>query len=292
MTIRLMENFRALFYAPYYAAHALGAFKDEGVDVALLSSAAPGDAVRHLVAGTVDLIWGGPMRVMVGHDRDPTSPLVCFGELVARDPFFLIGNRRAFDLADLEHLRFASVSEVPTPWMCLQHDLREIGLKPDALTRMPARTMADNYAALRAGELDVMQAFEPFVSMAEQDRAGDVLYAASSRGPTVYTAFIATRHAVARHRDAFAAMTRAIATIERWLYANGADALADAAASFFPDIRKPLLARSLKRYCDAGLWARDPAMSRDGFDRLGRSFLSGGALSRSPIYEECVEQSL
>ena len=287
-----MENFRALFYAPYYAAHALGIFKREGVDVELVTSSAPGDAVPRLIDGTIDLTWGGPMRVMVAHDRDPESPLVCFGEVVARDPFFLIGQRQPFRLADLRHLRFGSVSEVPTPWMCLQHDLREAGVMPEKLTRVSARTMADNYAALRQGHLDVMQAFEPFASMAEQDGIGEVLYAASARGPTVYTAFIATRAGVARHRDAFAAMIRAIAMIEDWLYANRAEALAEATASYFPDVSKDMLSRSLKRYWDGELWARNPAMSRQGFDRLGRSFLSGGGLSRLPVYEECVEQSL
>jgi NitT/TauT family transport system substrate-binding protein len=287
-----MENFRALFYAPYYAAHALGIFKQEGVDVELVTPGAPGDAVPLLIDGTIDLTWGGPMRVMAAHDRDPESPLVCFGEVVARDPFFLIGQRQPFRLADLEHLRFGSVSEVPTPWMCLQHDLREADVMPEKLTRVSTHTMADNYAALRQGNLDVMQAFEPFVSMAEEDGIGDVLYAASARGSTVYTAFIATRAGVVQHRDAFSGMIRAIATIENWLYANGAEKLAEATASYFPDISKDMLARSLKRYCDAGLWARNPAMSRQGFDRLGRSFLSGGALGRMPVYEECVEQNL
>ena len=46
---------------------------------------------------------------------------------------------------------------------------------------------------------------------------GDVLLAASSRGPTVYTTFIATRNAIARHRDEFAAMTRAIGRMQTWL---------------------------------------------------------------------------
>ena len=87
-----MENFRALFYAPYYAAHALGIFKQEGVDVELVTSGTPGDAVPLLIDGTIDLTWGGPMRVMTAHDRDDQSPLVCFGEVVSRDPFFLIGN--------------------------------------------------------------------------------------------------------------------------------------------------------------------------------------------------------
>jgi NitT/TauT family transport system substrate-binding protein len=289
--IRLMENFRALFYAPYYAAHTLGFYANEGVDVELVSSDAPGDAISHLANGTIDLTWGGPMRVMTAHDRDDQSPLVCFGEVVSRDPFFLIGNVERFKLSDLAQLRFAAVSEVPTPWMCLQHDLREAGIDPETITRTSG-TMPDNYAALRAGQLEVMQAFEPFASQAEMDRAGEILYAASSRGPTLYTAFIATRSKVAAHRDAFVAITHALAKMQQWLYAQSGKELAEVVASFFSDVPPELLARSLQRYLDAGLWARDPAISKQGFERLGSSFLSGRSLKRSPIFENCVDVSL
>ncbi len=289
MKIRLMENFRAIFYAPYYAMHALGLYANEGVDVELVLSDAPGDAIAHLANGTIDLTWGGPMRVMTAHDRDDQSPLVCFGEVVSRDPFFLIGNCEGFKLSDLAHLRFAAVSEVPTPWMCLQQDLREAGIDPAVITRVDDRTMPDNYTALRAKQLDVMQAFEPFASQAEMDRAGTILYAASSRGPTVYTSFIATRSKLASHRDAFFAVTRALAKMQKWLYAHSGKELAEVVASFFPDVPEALLARSLQRYLDAGLWARDTAMSKQGFERLGLSFLSGGALKRAPDFDECVD---
>lgn len=258
----------------------------------MVSSDAPGDAIMHLINNTIDLTWGGPMRVMAARDRNAESPLVSFAEVVSRDPFFLIGNCKPFKLSDLAHLRFATVSEVPTPWMCLQHDLRETGVNPETLIRVSDRIMADNYEALRHGHLDAMQAFEPFASMAEMDRAGDVLYAAASRGPTVYTAFIATRAGVATHRDAFVAMTRALAKMEQWLYAHSAKELAEVVASFFPRVPNEILVRSLQRYRDVGLWARDPAMSRQGFDRLGSSFVSGRSLSRQPVYEDCVEECL
>ena len=292
MKIRLMENFRAIFYAPYYAIHALDFYANEGVDVELVSSEAPGDAISYLANGTIDLTWGGPMRVMTAHDRDDQSPLVCFGEVVSRDPFFLIGNSKGFQLSDLAHLRFATVSEVPTPWMCLQQDLREAGIDPATLTRVSDRTMADNYTALHGKKLDVVQAFEPFASQAERDRAGTILYAASSRGPTVYTSFIATRSKVASQRDAFFAVTRALAKMQKWLYAHSGKDLAEVVASFFPDVPQELLVCSLQRYLDAGLWARNTAMSRPGFERLGLSFLSGGSLKRSPVFENCVDVSL
>jgi NitT/TauT family transport system substrate-binding protein len=176
--------------------------------------------------------------------------------------------------------------------MCLQHDLREAGIDPAIITRISDRTMPDNYAALRAGQLDVMQAFEPFASQAEIDRAGDILYAASSRGPTVYTALIATRSKVAGHRDAFVAVIRALAKTQQWLYAHSGKELAEVVAPFFSNVPQELLVRSLRRYLDAGLWARDPAMSKQGFERLGSSFLSGGALKRAPVFENCADVGL
>jgi NitT/TauT family transport system substrate-binding protein len=289
--IRLMENFRAVFYAPYYAIGALGFYAEEGVDVELMDSRAPGDAIAHLEGGAIDLTWGGPMRVMTAHDRDEQSSLVCFGEVVSRDPFFLIGNAESFQFSDLARLRFATVSEVPTPWMCLQLDLRDANIDPATIKRVQDRTMPDNYAALREKKLDVVQAFEPFVSQAEIDRAGTVLYAASSRGPTVYTSFISTRSKIASHRDAFLAVTRALAKTQNWLITHSGKDLAEVVASFFPDVPEALLARSLQRYLDAGLWARDTAMSRQGFERLGASFVSGGALRRLPVFERCVDTS-
>jgi NitT/TauT family transport system substrate-binding protein len=233
------------------------------------------------------------MRVMKARDLAADSPLACFCEVVARDPFYLIGRSALgeFRLVDLTRLRFAAVSEVPTPWQCLQHDLREQGLDPDTLKRAPARTMAENYAALRRGELDVVQVFEPFVSMGEAEGA-KILYVASSRGPTVYTTFIAARAGIAHNRAAFAAMTRATKHMQAWLAEHSAAELADATASYFPDVPRDLLVRSLARYREAGIWSRTTEVSRPGFARLCESLRSGGYISGLPRYEDCVDQTL
>jgi NitT/TauT family transport system substrate-binding protein len=292
MTIRLAENFRAVFYAPFYATQALGLYAREGVDVALVESSVPGEAVSGLLDGTIDLTWGGPMRVMKAREQRRDSPLVCFGEVVARDPFYLIGNVDGFRLADLSRLRFATVSEVPTPWMCLQHDLRRQGIDPGRLGRVADRPMADNFSALCAGRLDVVQVFEPFASMAPRAGAGSILYAASARGPTVYTSFIATRDGIARNRAAFVAMLRAVRRMQEWLAAGGGEALATITAPYYTGIAPDILVSSLRHYADAGIWASDPEMSREGFSRLAESLVSGGFLSRMPDYADCVDQSL
>src|SRR5262249_21692855 len=152
--------------------------------------------------------------------------------------------------------------------------------------------MAANLQALRNRQLDVIQVFEPYVSMALREGIGDVLYTASSRGPTVYTTFIATRDAIARHRDAFAAMTRAIGRTQSWLAQHDADELAVVVAPYFPDIEKDILSSALARYHQAGIWAKTPEMSRQGFSRLAESLRSGGFISRVPRYADFVEPTL
>src|SRR5262249_37463805 len=184
------------------------------------------------------------------------------------------------------------VSEVPTPWMCLHHDLREQGIDPSRLDRAPDRSMASNLEALRNGQLDVAQLFEPYASMALQLGAGHILYAASARGPTVYTTFVATKSGIERHRDAFTGMTRAIRRMQGWLSQHDAEELTELTAPFFPDIARNILVSSLRRYGQAGIWARTPDMSRQGLTRLGESLLSGGFISRMPTYEDCLDQTL
>jgi NitT/TauT family transport system substrate-binding protein len=220
--------------------------------------------------------------------------MVCFCEVVSRDPFFLVGmtDPATFRLADLVRLRLGTVSEVPTPWLCLQHDLRLADIDPDKTNRLTGRTMADNLDALRRRELDVAQMFEPYVSMATRTGTGEVLYAANSRGPTVYTTFLASRDSIRRNRAAFDAMVRATRRTLTWVAEHSGAELADVVKSYYPGVSSELLASSLQRYRDANLWAHTPEVSRAGFTRLADSLKSGDFVSRLHAYEDCVDQSL
>ena len=132
MAIRLQETLRAVFYAPFYIALARDAYAQEGVEVRFVSAPTPGQAAQGLFDGSVDVCWGGPMRVMQAYQQDKDCDLVSFAEVVTRDPFVLLGRepRPRFALSELLGLRIATVSEVPTPWLCLQEDLRRAGIAP------------------------------------------------------------------------------------------------------------------------------------------------------------------
>jgi NitT/TauT family transport system substrate-binding protein len=202
------------------------------VEVRFVSAPRPGDAARGLFDGDVDVCWGGPMRVMETYKLRPGCDLVSFAEVVTRDPFLLVGRapRPDFRLADLLGVRVATVGEVPTPWLCLQEDLRRAGIAPGRLDRVGDRGMAENIASLRAAEVDVVQVFEPFVSGLVGEGAGHVWYAAAARGPTSYTTFYARRGLLTTRREELRRMVRAIHSTQVWVAeATGAE-IADAAS--------------------------------------------------------------
>jgi len=294
MPVTLQESLRGLLYAPYYAALALGAYRREGLAIDFVSAATPADAPAGLFAGTVDVAWGGPMRVMQMYETRPDCDLVCFGEVVTRDPFLVIGRepRPDFTLADLYGKRLATVSEVPTPWLCLQEDLRREGLDPDALPRITGRTMVDNAAALRRGEVDVVQLFEPFAEELITAGEGHLWYAAAARGPTAYTSFYMRRRVLEACRDEIKKLVRGLYRTQKWVYAQPPEALADAVQSFFPSVPSTLLRAAVARYRALGIWGRNPILPRAGYDRLKAGLVSGRFVREGAPFEAAVDNSL
>jgi NitT/TauT family transport system substrate-binding protein len=291
--ITLQEPFRAVFYTPFYAALARGDFAREGVEVRLVTVGEPDRAVANLLSGAADLAWSGPMRVIRDHARGDGSPLVSFGAVVMRDPFLLVGRgaRPDFALRDLAGLRLGVVSEVPTPWWCLQHDLRGAGVPTDAIRPVTGRAMAENLDAVAAGELDLAQLFEPFVSQAEA-RGYAAWHAQAARGPTSYTAFYATRAALDAKREAMRGMVRGIAAMQRWLHTAPASAIAATVRPFFPDLDPGVLQRAVARYLALGIWSATPRFPPEAFATLEAAMLGAGAIPRAPGFEACVDRAI
>jgi NitT/TauT family transport system substrate-binding protein len=289
--ITLVENFRAVFYAPFYAAFALRAYEQEGLDVRLKTAANATDPSRFVVSTEGDVSWSGPLRLMTTLDQDPAADAVAFCEIVGRDPFMLVGREPnpSFRLEDLLRLKLATVSEVPTPWLCLRHDLRLAGIDESRIARVGDATMAENAAALRAGRVEVIQVFEPFAAQLEADGAGHVWRAAAGRGPTAYTTFNTTRAFLAKQPDTALRMCRAMYRTQKWIAAHEGRELATAVASYFPGLPATVLGRALERYRALGIWNRNPLLQREGLEWLRDAAIEGGRIKRRFRFEDCAD---
>ncbi len=298
MRITLWESFRAVFYTPFYVSIALDRFGMHGLELDF-DAVPPGmDVCDALRSGTADVAWGGPMRLMKDFDQRPadrprSEDTVGFCEVVARDPFFLVGKeRRDFQLSDLLDLRLASVSEVPTPWLCLQHDLRCAGIDPERIDRVKDLTMSESVAALAAGSVDVIQIFQPAVEQLVAGGNAIIWYAAADRGPTSYTTFFATRQWLSENQSAARSLVRGIQDGLDWLHRHEASETAALVASYFPDIDQQILSAAIDRYRRLEIWATTPIMSAAGFNRQAEGLHSGGFIRRIPQMTDCIDVSI
>ena len=289
--VRLFESLRAVFYAPFYLALELDAYGRRGLDVEFGRPDSPDDAASSLFGSGADVIWGGPMRMMQYQQQHGDGTVVAFAEAVTRDPFYVVGRepRPDFRFADLMDARFASVSEVPTPWLCLQDDIRRAGFDPAAMNRKAGRSMAENADALREGKVDAIQIFEPFVEELVHEGAGHVWYAAASRGPTSYTTLYTSRRFAEANSGTLSALAGGVMDALTWLHGHDAEALAERLQGYFPDLAPARLAGAVARYKANGVWGRDPVLPLEGFVRLKGALISGGFVARDIPFEASVD---
>jgi NitT/TauT family transport system substrate-binding protein len=249
--------------------------------------------MQTVMAGGAAVSWGGPLRLMLAREKSPEGDPIAFCEVVGRDPFFILGREPnpGFRYQDLVGRTFARVIEVPTPWLCLQHDLRTHGLDAKALMLAPDRTMADNRDALRAGTVDLIQVFQPYAAELVQGGEAHVWYAAASRGPTAYTTLNTTRAYAQRNPHVLLGMCRAMYRTQKWIYEQGGRALGDAVGGYFPQLDKSTLAASCDYYITLGLWNRTPMMQRAGLEWLRDAAIAGGLMRTKFDYDEVAEMS-
>ncbi|HEY8288190.1 MAG TPA: ABC transporter substrate-binding protein, partial [Acetobacteraceae bacterium] len=208
--------------------------------------------------------------------------------------FFVIGRmpRPDFRPADLATTKIGTVSEVPTPWLCLQDDIRRDGADPDSVPRVSINTMAENAAALRAGTLEAVQVFQPYAEDLLASGAGHLWYAAADRGLCAYTTLVTRRTVLTTRRAELLAMVRGMHRTLQWLHATPGIEVQRTLASYFPDVPQALFAGAIDRYKALGLYGPSPITQPAGVARLAAAMRSGGALKRDIPFEEVVDNSL
>lgn len=293
-TIDLAVPFRVPFYAPFYAAVSTGAYRRHGLEVRMRVSGSGAAVVDSLLKGESDVAWGGPARVMHELDADPNSSLRCFCSVVNKDPFMLVGRspNPGFTLGRLPDYTLGTVSEVPTPWLCLQDDLRQQGIDPGKIRLLTGRSMSENAQLVSEGRLDLAQLFEPHASELELRLKGAAWFFAADRGETAYTSFIATAATLKNRRETMKSLVLSIAETLSWLKKAGPESLYESVADFFDDIPAAVLRASLTRYFKLGIWSDSPIISEESFTRLAQALHRAKSVAKMPRYNDCVDAAI
>jgi NitT/TauT family transport system substrate-binding protein len=121
---------------------------------------------------------------------------------------------------------------------------------------------------------------------------GHIWNAAATRGLTAYTTLVTRRETLARRADELLAMTRGMHRALQWFGKAPAAEIAHLLEAYFPDVEPPIFAAAIDRYRALGLWAPDPVVRHEGYDRLHAAMRAFGTIGRDIAFETCVDTQL
>jgi NitT/TauT family transport system substrate-binding protein len=289
--IRVAETFRSIFYAPLAVAVHGGHLAAEGLDVEVVTAEFGAGTVGMMQRGEADVALSGLMRSFDQADRGE-PPLVHFAGVNDRNGFFLLSRepRPRFAWSDLVGSTVISFGGAPTPWLCMQTVLRRHGVDPARITFLRGLSNADAVAAFRARKGEFIEHGPPIVDQLLADGTGHLVAAmGDATGPVPFSSFMATREALARDRERIVRFVRGFARAQRWIGSSAAAEIAAVIAPAFPDIDARIRVAAVERYLRQSTWARDPVLTRSGFDALQTILLDGGFIRRAHRFEDLVD---
>lgn len=289
--IRLRVAFRNMFYTTIYVAVEGGFLTAEGLDIDFSHIPTGQSSTDLLRSGDIDITQSGISRSFMDLDAGSETPPLHIAEINQRDGFFLLSKRPTDDWkwADLEGATLIPVGFTPVPYTTLQAAMRWHGVDPATVNLMGGLSAEDMLGRFRNGEADYLQVPYPFAGQLVNEGAGHVAATLGREsGYVCYSSFAATPAFVAENPDTVQRFVNGYARAQQWVAQNEPAAVAECIAPVFPEYDRALLADGVQRYKATGVWATDPMIGREGFDRMRDALITGGLVQGAHPYESIV----
>ena len=295
--IRLSEVTHSVFYAPLYAAEALGYFEEENIEIELSNGGGADNVMAAVLSGSADIGFCGPeaaLYVLIGGSNN--VPTV-FGQLTKRDGSFLVSRVDEADTFDwatsLAGKEILAGRKGGVPAMTFEYILNANGLTDGVNVHMNYDVNFNNMtAAFEGGTADYCTMFEPVAS--EYEKAGKGYVVASvgeASGEVPYTCFIARENYISKNESVIEGFLRAV--MKGIAYINNTDSAtaAELLKSYFDGTEVSSIETSLDSYKAIDSWQEDMTMTEDSFNRLQDIIDNAGELEKRVTLSELVDTS-
>ncbi len=293
--VKVCEVTHSIFYAPQYAAIALGYFADEGIDIELSNGQGADAVMAAVLSGNIDIGFAGPEASIYVFNEGKTDYTQVFAQITQRDGSFLIGreNDDNFTWDKVKGKVVLPGRKGGVPYMALEHVLRENGIDPAKDTTLDNSVQYSMMtAAFTGGTGDYVTAFEPTASMLEQQGQGYIVASVgAAAGDIPYTAYFAKKSYIEDNSDLIQRFTNAVYRGQRWVATHSAKEIAEVVAAQFPDTSLDLLTKAVESYQRIDAWNITPVMGKDGFDRLQSVMTEAGELTKTADYSKVVNNT-
>ncbi len=292
--LTVSEVTHSVFYAPQYAAIALGYFEEEGLEIELVNGGGADNVMTAVLSGQVDIGFAGPEASIYVYNEGKEDFAQVFAQVTKRDGSFIVSRtpNASFSYKDFEGAHVLGGRKGGVPYMTLEYVVKQSGVDIDAVQLDTSIDFDLMVPSFTAGTGDYVTVFEPVASTLEQEGKGYIVASVGQdSGEIPYTAYFALQSYINEHPDIIQKFTNALYKAQQWVIQADAKRIAEVIAPFFPDSDLALLSTAIQRYQNIDAWVSTPAMTQDAFERLQDVMQEAGELKQRASYLEIVNNT-
>ena len=291
--VTLNEVAHSIFYAPQYVAIEEGYFKDEGLDMTLITGFGADKTMTAVISGEADIGFMGAEASIYAYQEGATDPVVNFAQLTQRAGNFLVAREEMpdFKWEDLKGRKVLGGRKGGMPEMVFEYILKQNGLDPQKDLSIDQSIDFGTTAAAFTGDnsADFTVEFEPSATALEKQGAGYVVASLGvDSGYVPYTSYSAKTSYMEKNPDIMQKFTNALQKGMDYVQKHTPEEIARVIEPQFPETDLDTITAIVKRYYDQDTWKENLVFGQEGFELLQDILEDAGELKERTPYEELV----
>ena len=291
--VTLNEVAHSIFYAPQYVAIEEGYFKDEGLDMTLITGFGADKTMTAVISGEADIGFMGAEASIYAYQEGATDPVVNFAQLTQRAGNFLVAREEMpdFKWEDLKGRKVLGGRKGGMPEMVFEYILKQNGLDPQKDLSIDQSIDFGATAAAFTGDnsADFTVEFEPSATALEKQGAGYVVASLGvDSGYVPYTSYSAKTSYMEKNPDIMQKFTNALQKGMYYVQKHTPEEIARVIEPQFPETDLDTITAIVKRYYDQDTWKENLVFGQEGFELLQDILEDAGELKERTPYEELV----
>ena len=291
--VTLNEVAHSIFYAPQYVAIEEGYFKDEGLDLTLITGFGADKTMTAVISGEADIGFMGAEASIYAYQEGATDPVVNFAQLTQRAGNFLVAREEMpdFKWEDLKGRKVLGGRKGGMPEMVFEYILKQNSLDPQKDLSIDQIIDFGATAAAFTGDdsADFTVEFEPSATALEKQGAGYVVASLGvDSGYVPYTSYSAKTSYMEKNPDIMQKFTDALQKGMDYVQSHTPEEIAEVIEPQFPETDQDTITAIVKRYYDQDTWKENLVFGQDGFELLQDILEDAGELKESTPYTELV----
>lgn len=273
---------------PLYVAVDNGLFKEQGLDVKLVSTGGDEKTFTAVVSGNAQFGVSDPIFTAIARERGQGGKVVA--AIVHGTPFWAITfNDKIKKFEDPAGFANYRVTAYPAPSTCyavLKNVLQNNGKPVNA--KIVQSAFGTSLALLKANQADIALEIEPVVSVANHQGAHVVYSPSKQLGTFAFTGLMVSDDFFNKHPEQIQAAVNALNKAMNFIQKDFAGTL-KVAKKEFPEVQEPVLREALKRLVDSGTVPKSPVLSKESWNHAVTLRKELGDLKGSGSFEQNVD---